>query len=138
MDPTPEPAAASDRRRAFLREISGIVLGVLIALALGAVATWIGWQLDAADARRALALELGEIIGQGEERVAARTCLESRFDQIGAILDRASQTGRLPPVGDIGNPLFRTWSSGVWDSTLNAETASHMDRETLDNLSGAY
>jgi hypothetical protein len=135
--PGPDPSEG-ERRRAFLREIASIVLGVLIALMFGAAATWVGWQIDAADARRALALELGEIIGQGEERVNARTCLEQRYDQIGAILDQAEASGRLPPVGDLGNPLFRTWSSGVWDSTIGADTASHMDRETLDNLSGAY
>jgi hypothetical protein len=132
------PLTMAQRRRRFVREVTGIVLGVVIALLLGAVATAIGWRIEAADARRALALELGEIIGQADERVLARDCLEQRFDAIAAVLQQAAGTGQLPPLGRIGDPPFRTWSSGVWDSTMNAEIASHMDRELLDNLSGAY
>lgn len=128
----------AERRKEFIREITGIVLGVLIALSLGAVATAIGWRLEAREAREALALELGEIIGQGTERVAAYQCIERRFDAVAAVLDGAAATGTLPPVGDIGDPPFRTWSTGVWDSTISSDTASHMDRETLDNLSGVY
>jgi len=128
----------AERRQAFIREIAGIVLGVLIALSLGAVATAIGWRLDAREARDALALELGEIIGQGTERVAAYHCIERRFDAVAALLDGAAASGTLPPVGDIGDPPFRTWSTGVWDSTISSNTASHMDRDTLDNLSGVY
>lgn len=131
-------ASKAERRKAFFREIGGIVLGVLIALTLGAMATAAGWQLDAADARRALSLELGEIIGQGQERVGADRCIEQRLDRIGLVIDAAADSGMLAPLGDIGDPLFRTWSHGVWDSTLSAETASHMNRNTLDNLSGVY
>jgi hypothetical protein len=134
----PAPPTRAERRRAFLREIAGIVLGVLIALSLGAVATAIGWRLDAAEARRALALELGEILGQGEERVRANACIEGRLDAIASVLDAAGRSGQLPPLGPVGNPPFRTWSTGVWDSTISADIASHMDRELLDNLSGAY
>jgi len=133
-----EPPTKAERRQAFAREISGIVLGVLIALALGAVASAIGWQLDAADARKALSLELGEILGQAQERVIARDCIEQRLDTLGKVLDQAAATGQLPPQGRFGDPPFRTWSTGVWDSTISADIASHMDRELLDNLSGAY
>src|SRR5437762_598804 len=38
-----------------LREIGNIVLGVLIALGLGAIANEIGWKIEAASARSALA-----------------------------------------------------------------------------------
>ncbi len=107
------PAAAAQptrawRRRAFVREIFGIVLGVLIALALGAVASAIGWQIDAIDARRALALELGEILGQAQERVIARDCIEHRLDAVAAVLDQAAASGQLPPLGDLGDPPRRT------------------------------
>lgn len=128
----------AQRRRTFFTELGSIVLGVLIALALGAVATAVGWRVDAADARRALSLELGEIIGQGEERVLRNACIEARLDAIGKVLDEAGRSGRLPPLGSIGSPMFRTWSHGVWDSTISADIASHMDRDTLDNLSGVY
>src|SRR4051794_11189569 len=44
-----------EKWRKFLREIGGIVIGVLIALALGAVATEIGWAIDVRAAKGALA-----------------------------------------------------------------------------------
>lgn len=137
-DAPPAQGDRAQRRKSFLTEIGSIVLGVLIALALGAVATAVGWRVDAADARRALGLELGEIIGQGEERVLRNACIEARLDAIGKVLDAAGLSGRLPPLGSIGAPMFRTWSHGVWDSTISADIASHMDRDTLDNLSGVY
>lgn len=125
-------------RRKFLREIASIVLGVLIALALGALAAEIGWRIEVAQANDALGEELGEIVGQGLERERADRCVETKLDAIGAIINGAEASGRLPPTGTIGTPLYRTWSTGLWDSTVSADIASHMRRETLDNLSGAY
>ena len=125
-------------RRKFLREIGSIVLGVLIALALGAVAGEIGWKMEVGDAKAAIANELGEIVGQGRERIAADACIEKRLDGIGALIDAAPVDGRLPPTGRLGDPIFRTWSTGVWDSTRSAQIASHMGRDLQDDLSGVY
>lgn len=125
-------------RRRFLREIGSIVLGVLIALGLGAVASEIGWKLEVRQAKQALSNELGEIVGQALQRERADSCIERRLDAIGAILDVSEETGRLPPVGDIGQPLTRTWSTDVWDATRSAEIASHMERGELDDTSGVY
>jgi hypothetical protein len=126
------------KRRKFQREIGGIVLGVLIALALGAVATEIGWLIDVRNAKQAIGEELGEILGQGRERARLYPCVERKLTAIGTILDDADRSGRLPAVGDIGNPAWRTWSHNVWDSTIGSETAGHFDRDTLDNISGVY
>ena len=128
----------SERGQKWLREVGNIVLGVLIALTLGAIANEIGWRVEVANARDALAEEMGEIVGQARERERADACIERRLDAVGAVLSEAERTGRLPPVGRIGNPMYRSWSRGVWDSTLGGDIASHFDRETLDNLSGAY
>lgn len=126
------------KRRKTIRDIGEIVLGVLIALALGAVASEIGWKIEVFQARRAIANELGEIIGQGRERASAERCVEQRLDAIGAIIDRAGTDGRLPATGSLGDPLFRTWSTGVWDATRGAQIASKMSREEQDDLSGVY
>ena len=111
---------------------------MLIALGLGAIASEIGWKVETAQAREALGDELGEIVGQARERESADPCIESKLDEIAAVIDKAAVTHRLPPLGAIGDPLYRTWSVGVWASTINADISSHMDRETLDNLSGVY
>ena len=126
------------KRRKFLREIGSIVLGVLIALALGAVATEIGWLIDVRNAKKAIGEELGEILGQGQERVRLYPCIERKLTAIGGILDEADRSGRLPPVGDIGDPPWRTWPRNIWDSTIGSDTAAHFNRGTLDNISGVY
>src|SRR5437763_14422661 len=126
------------KQRQFLREIGSIVLGVLIALSLGAIATEIGWAIDVHAAKGAIGEELGEILGQGSERDRLYPCVERKLDAVGAILTEADKTGRLPPIGPIGYPAWRTWSHNVWDSTIGSDTASHFDRHTLDNISGVY
>ena len=78
------------KRRKFLRGIGEIVLGVLIALTLGAVATEIGWLIDVRNAKNAIAEELGEILGQGRERVRIYPCVERKLTAIGGILDEAA------------------------------------------------
>ncbi|MES2753878.1 MAG: hypothetical protein V4659_04360 [Pseudomonadota bacterium] len=128
----------SERQAKFAREVGSVVLGVLIALGLGAIATEIGWWLEVRTARAALASELGEVIGQAKGRWRLAPCVERRLDELAAIVDQADRTGRLPPLGVPGNPPHRTWSSGVWESTINAQTAAHFDRELLDNYSGFY
>jgi hypothetical protein len=126
------------KKQTFLREIGGIVLGVLIALALGAIATEIGWMLDVRSAKAAIGEELGEILGQAREREHLYPCVERKLDAIGNVLTQADETGHLPAVGRIGDPAWRTWSHNVWDSTIGSDTAGHFDRETLDNISGVY
>lgn len=126
------------KRRKMLRDVGEIVLGVVIALALGAVASEIGWKLEVRKAKAALSSELGEIVGQALQRERADACIERRLDAIGSILDAAQESGRLPPVGDIGQPLSRTWSTDVWDATRSADIASHMERSEIDDISGVY
>ena len=124
--------------RKFAQELWSIVLGVLIALGLGAIAGEIGWWLEVRSARAVISVELGEVMGQARERERITGCYRQRLTYLARALDRGAETGRLPPVADIGSPAFRTWSRGAWESTLSAQTASHFDRDELDNLSGAY
>lgn len=128
----------TERQSKFVREVGSVVLGVLIALGLGAIATEIGWKVEVWTARNAMEVELGELIGQGEEREKTYTCVEDRLDQLAGIVDAAEKAGRLPPLGPIALPPWRTWPRGIWASTVSAQTASHLDRDLLDNYSSAY
>ena len=136
--------AGRDRKRRNLklrrhvRQISDVVIGVLIALGLGAVATEIGWRVEVSRARHALEIELGELIGQAEERVKIDGCVERRLDELAALVTAAESTGRLPPLGDIAMPPYLTWPAGVWQSVVSAQTAAHLQRDLLDNYSAAY
>lgn len=140
-DETPPPRTRfwrTERWQKFAREVGSVVLGVLIALGLGAIAGEIGWKIEVANARNAMQVELGELIGQGEEREKTYQCVETRLDQLAAIVGAAEQSGRLPPLGAIDQPPWRTWPRGIWNSTVSAQTASHFDRDLLDNYSSAY
>lgn len=123
-------------RRSFVNEVAKIVLGVLIALGLGAVATEIGWRVEVGKARRAIALELGETLGQAGERINFAPCVERRLDELAAIIDASAASGRTPPLGDIAIPPFRTWNRGLWDSAVSSQAAAHFPREEAGALAG--
>jgi hypothetical protein len=124
--------------RQFVGEVGIIVLGVLIALgAEQAVEEW-HWRGEVDDARKAMAIELSDSIGQSYERDRLSPCIERRLDSISAILTRASRTGRLPPVGKVGKPLYRTWVTSAWQTTIGGQTASHFSRRELNQLGYIY
>lgn len=121
--------------RNFVGDVGVIILGVLIALGLGAVATEIGWRIEVGQARRALSLEISESMGQVVERVRFSPCVEHRLDEIARIVDQAASTGRLRPLGDIRAPSFRSWPHGVGVGIVTSEAAAHFRREELGAIS---
>jgi len=124
--------------REFLGEILVIVTGVLIALGLEqAVEAW-HWHHQVENAESALGRELSETVGQGRERIAISDCVDRRLDSLADIVDRAAESGRLPPVGDIAMPPERTWSNGVWQSTLAGQTGEHLANDQRTSLSVIY
>lgn len=126
------------RWRRFLGEVGIIVLGVLIALGLGAVATEIGWRVEASVARKAIGLELGGALGAAIERTRFAPCVERRLDELALFVDRAATTGRLPPLGDVRSPPLRRWNRGIWDSSISAQTTSHFNSVDLSAYVAAY
>ncbi|HXG98882.1 MAG TPA: hypothetical protein VNI79_00510 [Sphingomicrobium sp.] len=118
--------------RTFFDEVGKIVLGVLVALGLGVIATEIGWRVEVGRAREALAFELGETVGQADERIKYAPCVERRLDELAGIVEAAAISGRIPPLGEIYGPSFRTWNRGVWDSAVSSQTASHFPREETE------
>jgi hypothetical protein len=71
-------------------------------------------------------------------RLRTEGCIERRLDALTDILDGASRSGQLPPVGDIGEPPFRQWRNGAWASLVAAETATHFPRQQLADLASLY
>jgi hypothetical protein len=76
--------------------------------------------------------------GDEDTRLRVQDCIERRLDELGRILDEASRTGSLPPVGDIGIPPRRLWNTGAWDSVVASQTATHIPRQQLAGLASAY
>jgi hypothetical protein len=124
--------------RAFSGEVGVIVLGVLIALAAQQVVEAIGWRQQVHEARDALGFELADAIGQANVRQELSPCIQRRLGDVSVIIDRASQSGRLPPVGAIGWPPYYTWVTATWETTQAGQTASHFDRRELNGLARIY
>ncbi len=124
--------------REFLIELGTITLGVGIALAAEQAVEWVHWHNKVAEARAVIATELSSSVASAIERMVTEKCGERRLDALELILDTASRTGQLPPVGDIGQMPLRQWTSGTWDGVLASQTATHFPREQLANLAIIY
>ena len=124
--------------RGFVGEVGVIVLGVLIALAAQQGAETIGWRQRIHEARDALSFELADAIGQANVRQQLSQCIQHRLDKLSIVVDEASESGRLPPIGDIGKPPYYTWLTATWETTMASQTASHFDRRELNGLARIY
>ena len=117
--------------RDFLKEVGIVVLGVLLALGAEQAVEAVRWNGDVRQARAALSVEFAGDIALSEERARMAPCLAHRLKDIAGILQQASQTGTLPPVGPLGGPPERTWNDPSWNSALASQTAAHLRREDL-------
>jgi hypothetical protein len=124
--------------REFLTEIGVVVLGVCIALAAEQAVEAIHWHDKVVEARGVIATELAGNVSNALERMGKEACGERRLDTLAQILDSASRTGRLPPVGSIGWMPLRQWTSGAWDGVMASQTVTHFPRLQLTNLAFAY
>jgi hypothetical protein len=124
--------------REFLKEVGIIVLGVSIALAAEQAVEWFHWRAQVREARSIIATEMASNLAAAAERIGAQACIDSRLDELGRILDQASRTGSLPPVGDIGMPPVRDSVTGAWESIVSSQTATHFPRPELTDLADNY
>ncbi len=124
--------------RELLAEIGVVVIGVCIALAAEQAVEWWHWRGQVAKAREVIATEMAQNLVGVVIRLRTEGCIERRLDALTDIVDAASRTGHLPPVGDIGQPPPRMWRSGAWESVVAAETATHFPRQQLADLGSLY
>ncbi len=124
--------------RELLTEVGVVVIGVCIALAAEQAVEWFHWHNRVAEARRAIATETATNISYGIRRMRYAPCLEKRLDDLAHIVDEASRTGNLPPVGDLGDFSNNVWSTGEWDSLMASQTASHFSHDELAGISYIY
>jgi hypothetical protein len=124
--------------REFAGEVGIIVVGVLIALGAEQVVEEIHWNREVAGAREALGYEIADSVGQGYEREHIYQCVERRLDLLAAIVDKAGETGRLPPLGSPASTPFRSWVDATWRTTMAGDAASHFGRRELDIYGVVY
>jgi hypothetical protein len=124
--------------RDFLKEVGIIVLGVSIALGAEQTVELFHWRAQVTEAREFIAAETARNVNQAIWRMRTATCTERRLDELGAILDMATKTGSLPPVGDFATPPRTTWPTGSWESVVASQTATHFPRQLLADLTVNY
>jgi len=122
--------------REFIGEVGIILLGVLLAMGLEQMVELMHWRERVALGKEALGGDFSGIFAYSKERELESHCLSRRLAEIAAIVDKAGETGRLPPVGPIGNPANRPWSLNSWNSLVGAQTAAHFSRDDLLNFGG--
>lgn len=124
--------------RDFLKEVGVIVLGVSIALAAEQVVEWRHWRSQVTEARGIIASEMAGNLAGAARRLGSQACVEKRLDELGRILDQASRSGSLPPVGDIAVAPRQNWTTGAWESIVASQTAAHFSRAELADLAVLY
>ena len=124
--------------REFAGEVGIIVVGVLIALGAEQVVESWNWSHKVLDARKRLAHELGEDLGQAEFLDRSLRCSDARLEELSHIVTQAQRSGSLPPLGQIGRPYWFTWDMGVWQSLIADQTANHFSPDELAGYTETY
>jgi len=124
--------------RELLTEIGVVVIGVCIALAAEQTVEYFQWRSKVGEAHGVIATELAGNLSVSIRRMRTEHCTEQRLDTLAQIVDAASRSGTLPPVGDIGVPPLSQWTSGAWDSVVASQTATHFPRQQLAQLAVIY
>lgn len=128
----------SERGQKFVREIGSVVLGVLIALAIGEVADAVRWRVRVDNSLVAMRTEsAGNRFNVVERRMVA-PCVERRLREIGAVLDTARRTGRLPMVQPFGRPPVRSIETAAYDVAQSEGAPLHMSIGQARDIALAY
>lgn len=124
--------------REFVDELVIVIVGVLIALWVGKLSSTIDWQSRDSKTRDALSAELTDALTNLDARHAVAPCMDRRLDAIAEVLKRAQTSGRLEAVPQLPVSPGANWENGVWQVTVDSDTASNLPIEQLNALSLVY
>lgn len=124
--------------RVFAGEVGVIVLGVLIALALGEVADGWRWDVHSRQSIASLQTEQARNAGVFEERTLVQPCIERRLEEVAAILHGARRTRKLPEVGKIGSSHIRPIHRVAWDLAVDSGAIPHFRPEESKRWAWLY
>lgn len=123
--------------RAFFGEVGVIVLGVLIALGFGQVASDIHDSVVAGEAREAIRAEVRENLWWLETRKLREPCITRRLAELDALLALARRGGPIPPVQHIDDLWHAKITTLRWEANAQAGRASLFpadEQRMLDNM----
>jgi hypothetical protein len=115
--------------REFLKEYVIIVVGVLTALAAEQAVEWLHWRHLVGEAREAVKADDSRIVALAGAVEAESKCSSQRLAQLEGVLDEASQTGRLPPLGYFRQPSGWAWSMRGWEGVVSGGVLPHIPRQ---------
>ena len=122
----------------FARDITVTTLGVLIALAIGAVVEELRWRGRSAAMDRITTEELGLLHSTYIEKIELQPCVARRLTELTEIIGAARDTGRLPLIEGISAPPNHGGFGDSWELTLGTETALHMSPRELMTTATAW
>ncbi|HEY3949830.1 hypothetical protein [Phenylobacterium sp.] len=122
--------------REFLKEYVIIVVGVLTALGAEQTVEWLHWRHEVHVAREAIAFDLKKLIGGAAAQDAHTICTARRLREIGAILNQAQISKRLPPMGWRAAPPTAGWTLQSWSALTSGQTLPHFSNREQLILSG--
>lgn len=122
----------------FLREVGSIVLGVLIALLIGALADYLRMKYWARETRIAMDAELARNAGVFDERQMLQPCIERRIAVLSGLIRQIRRTQTLPNIGTIGQTPFRSVESAVWGLTSGSDVMLYLNPEYRRSLAVIY
>ena len=114
--------------REFLKEIGTIVIGVLIALAGEQAVQALHGRHQANAGEAVLKEAFVREVDNAALREAQDACVTKRLAALSSIVQRGTDSGRLPPIGGLGHPSFTPWTVGAWEALVADQTVSHLPR----------
>ena len=124
----------SDKSRKFVKDVGGIVLGVLIALAIGEVADAARKRVHAGMAFDAVRTDMLDNYAMFEMTALAGPCIERRLAAVSAELEHARSTGQLRDIGDIGFGDSSTFRTGAWERAVANGDTLYMSDDRVAGL----
>ncbi len=121
--------------RDFFSEMTVIVCGIAIALGGEQLIEALHWHYEVKETESRLATELLANAAEATLRVRTAPCVDKRLDEIAGVIDDAAKSGKLPPIGYLGQPYLYLWGHGTWDSAVASQTATHFPAQRLANFS---
>lgn len=131
-------AGRSRRRQRFLREVGGVVLGVLIALGIGEIAEAIRWQVRIDRGKTAMRAEMAGNRFNMAERAAMRPCIARRLDAIASVVEAARRGAPLPAIGGIVGPPDRIGERAAFDVAMAEGILLHSDAGEARDIALIY
>lgn len=121
----------------FAGEVGIIVLGVVIALALGQIAQELQWRGDVRSARTALGADIRTINDEYAFRIVGHKCIADRLAKLTNVVERVAKHESVAKIVRVMPDIGAGLPSNGWESSKAAGTLSHFSQEILSAY-GSY